>query len=116
MKHVRFYRFPIDQGDEARAAWMLGLLEHDSNRTALIAMPFAETDEELDAVEGDFIRAYNLARKGRSLGAKVIHGVDAGTDSERHRVGVLLHEHNWIGGHCLNGCTDTREVPWCPPA
>ena len=106
-----FHNFPRDMDDAARADWMLKLLDGEQDHTALIAIPIVRDDDELDALEDDFRRAYDLAREGRSLGVKFLHAVDDnGPTPGASRVVVMLHEHRWVGGHCLNGCSDTREA------
>ena len=108
-----FHAFPADMDDQARADWMLALLDEHADRrhTVLIANPVAENGDVLDSLEDDFRRAYDLAREsGRTLGVKFLHGVDTGRRTPgASRVVVMLHEHKWIGGQCVNGCPDIRR-------
>lgn len=116
MIHPKEFRpvvaFPLDEDDQTRADWMLGLLDEQENHTLLIAMPVADDDDHVDRLEDEFCRVYDLARStGRQLGVKALHGVDDnGRTPGASRVIVVLHEHRWVGGQCVNGCTDTRPV------
>jgi hypothetical protein len=106
-----FRTWPSGLDDQARADWLLAQVDEDPRRhTALVAMPVADNDEQLDEYEEDFRRAFELARTtGRRLA--VLHGLDTnGPTPGASRIGLLLHEHKFVGGLCVHGCRDTEEA------
>ena len=108
---VPMHRFKPRDDDDARR-WMLGLVDASPDKLAFIAIPHAATDAELDAEQEWFDRVYESAKAERpDLGVKLLYGVDVGNGRGRSHAIVVLHEHRWVGGRCVNGCPDTREAP-----
>jgi len=97
--------------DEARAAWLLGVLDDSADRFVLVAMPVVESDAALDALEEEFRRAWNLARSaGRDLGVGFLHAVEPRPGVQGFRTVAEVHQHLVIGGERLNGCGQQRAA------
>jgi len=102
--------WPTDLDDHERAAWLIERVDEDHRHTAPILMPYAGTDEALDALEDEFGRAFEIARaSGRRLGVKLLHAQDVGR-GEESRIVAIIHEHRFVGGVCVNGCGEHRPV------
>jgi len=103
--------WPTNLDDHERAAWLIDVVDSDPRRhTAPIIMPFADTDEALDALEDEFVRAFEIARAGgRRFGVKLLHAQDVGR-GEESRIVAVVHEHRFVGGVCVNGCSDVEPV------
>jgi uridine phosphorylase len=89
---------------------MLRLADADPRHTAVIGIPerAAATNEMLDEWERVTIREYQRAKAERpNLGVKIVPATE-GTPGVA--IVVLIHEHRWVGGRCVNGCTDTRDT------
>lgn len=100
--------WPTGLDDDERAAWLIATVDKDRH-TAPILMPFAGTDEELDALEDEFRRAFDLARaSGRRFAVKLLPAQDA--DSAEERIVAIVHEHVFVGGVCVNGCSGRLPV------
>jgi hypothetical protein len=96
----------------AFADWMLRVVDSSPDKLALFPMPvgMANTDEEIDACEEDVRRAYDIAKaRRRNLSVKILHALDDRSAVPVSRVLVVIHEHKWVGGLCVNGCPDTRK-------
>jgi len=103
----------VDDGDEHDlAAWMLELIDQSPDRLAFITIPRPiDTDDELDAIEERTLAAYDLAKAERpDLAVKVIPPIPELPGSGDTALVVVLHEHRWVGGRCVNGCRDTGPV------
>ena len=102
------------EDDAALAAWLLDKLDaalEPGPRLCGIAIPHAVDDDELAALEALMIRAYDLAKELRpGLCVKFLHAIDDRSGEQHSRVLMILHEHKWVDGQCVNGCTDTRKV------
>lgn len=95
--------WPSDLDDDERAAWLIERVDEDRRHVAPILMPYADSDEALDAIEDEFRRAFDLVRaSGRRLGVKLLAAQDA--DSAESRIVAVVHEHRFVGGVCVNGC------------
>jgi hypothetical protein len=95
----------------ALAAWMLRLVDESPYRLAIIEVPHSavRTDDEIDALEGVFIREYDRAKAERpNLSVKLAPG---DTQHPRTAMLVAVHEHEWVAGHCVRGCDETRQRP-----
>ncbi len=101
-------RYDDSHSDTERAAWMLSLIDASPDRLAWIAVPRADSDEQLDAIEAKMIAAYEIAKAQRpDLAVRLVPKVlDVGG---AHGM-VALHEHKWVGGSCINGCGETRAA------
>jgi hypothetical protein len=103
-------RFHFDGDHEAFAEWMLSVIDKSPDRLALFPMPHRDTDEGLDELEDVVRAAYDLAKAKRpNLAVKILHGVDLGNGVRNSEIVVVIHEHQWVAGHCVNGCPDTRK-------
>jgi hypothetical protein len=61
-------------------------------------------------LEARFIAAYDIAKaERRDLSVKLLHSIDLHNGQPRDRIAVAVHEHQWVGGKCVNGCPDTRK-------
>ena len=101
--------WPTDLDDDERAEWLIARVDEDHRHVAPILMPHADTDEALDAIEDEFVRAYDLARAGgRRFGVKLLHGQHV--NSAESRIVAIVHEHKFVGGVCVNGCADREPV------
>lgn len=94
----------------ALAAFMLRLVDQSPDRLAIIEVPHeaVPTDDAIDAVEAVFIREYDRAKTDRP---NLSVALKAGTS--QHPTAALLvavHEHRWVGGYCVHGCSETRET------
>jgi hypothetical protein len=91
---------------------MLSLLDDGDQRFAIVEIPSSTPDHQLDMVEAAFIRAYDRAKRERPNLAVKLEGPDHPRlkDYPNARGLIVLHEHEWVGGHCVNGCTDTRPA------
>lgn len=108
---VPAHRWEHHEDDDDRAAWLLRLLDASADRLALISVAEPATDAELDALEDDLIRGYDLAKSQRpSLAVQLIPSFAAGDRAVERGLVIVLHEHKWVGGMCVNGCRDEREV------
>jgi hypothetical protein len=105
------HRFDLEDYDPAQcAAWMLRLVDESPDKLAIIKMPPHRDDDDLDHLEALFISAYDIAKAERpNLSVKLLHAVDLNNGMPRDRVAVAVHEHQWVGGQCVNGCPDTRK-------
>lgn len=68
---------------------------------------------KLDEMEANLIRAYDLAKQERpNLSVKVIPSVPIPGQGRppKSDIMVVVHEHEFVGGVCVNGCTDRRPV------
>lgn len=52
--------------DAARAAWLLSVVDENADRLALSAVPRPDDDDELDELEAQMIRAFDLASRSAS--------------------------------------------------
>jgi hypothetical protein len=104
-------RFDLESYDpEECAAWLLGIVDEGPDKLAIIKMPPHRDLEELDELEALFIAAYDVAKAERpNLSVKILHAADLHNGQERDRIAVAVHEHQWVGGQCVNGCPDTRK-------
>jgi hypothetical protein len=95
---------------DATARWMLELVDAGDHRFATIEIPRSISDDELDEVEAAFIRAYDLAKDRRPNLCVKIEGTSLRLIQHHPNAQLImiLHEHQWVGGHCVNGCSDTR--------
>lgn len=94
----------------ALAAWMLNLVDKSPDRLAILEVPHAavRTDDEIHDIEAVFIREYDRAKADRpNLAVKLTPG-DA--DHPNAAMLVAVHEHQWVGGRCVNGCPDTPQT------
>ena len=107
-----FVYLPTDLDDTALADWLVKAVHDQPKKTTLIAAPVFKDDAEMYAAEDDFRRAFELARKnGHALAVKFLAGIDTnGPTPGADRLGIFLHEHRWVGGECVNGFGETREV------
>ena len=103
-------RFDFNGDHEAFADWMLRVVDKSPDRMGMFPMPTVEGDE-IDALEEDCRRAYNIAKaQRRDLSVKVLHALDERDDPPQSRILLVVHEHRWVGGQCVNGCPDARKV------
>jgi len=101
--------WPTDLDDHERAAWLIERADEDHRHTAPILMPYAGSDEALDALEDAFRRAFDLVRaSGRRLGVQLLVGQHV--DSAEERLVAIIHEHVFAGGICVNGCGAREPV------
>ena len=103
----------VDDGDEHDlAAWMLELVDQSPDRLAFITIPRPiDTDDELDAIEERMRLAYDLLKAEHpDLGVKFLEPIPELPGSGDTALVVVLHEHRWIGGRCVNGCSEQRPV------
>ena len=101
--------WPTDLDDDERATWLIETVDKDHRHVAPILMPYADTDEALDAIEDEFGRAFEIARAGgRRFGVKLLVGQHV--NSAEERILAIVHEHVFVGGVCVNGCTDREPV------
>jgi hypothetical protein len=92
------------------AATMLRVIDDSPQHVAVLAVAHeaVPTDDAADAMERVTIREYERAKAERpNLGIKVCAPTDEHPDAA---LLVVMHEHRWVGGRCVNGCTDTREA------
>ena len=101
-----------DGDDRAFADWMLELIDESPDKLAMIGMRRSDVVPRVDEVEDALIRAYDLAKAERpDLGVQLLPVLFRGSDvKDGSDVLVVLHEHKWVGGQCVNGCRDRREV------
>ncbi len=106
------HTYTHDGDDEAFAAWMLKLIDEGPDRLALIEIKHPGTVQEIDRIEDDLIRAYDIAKAERpNLAVKIVPAVHRASVGPRGAEAlIILHEHAWVGGECVNGCRDRREV------
>jgi hypothetical protein len=107
--------FNPHEDEDAASGWLLARIDEDPDRVALVSMPPAATEPELDAYKDAFRRAYEHASADRpALSVKLLHGRDVGhgpgNGPDRSRVVAVLHEHRWFGGACVHGCRHVRPV------
>ena len=108
---TRIHRCGLDEDPDRLAAWLLDLVDESPDRLAIVSMPPHGDEAELDEIEARFIAAYDIAKYARpNLSVKLLHGVDLHHGQPRDRIIVAVHEHRWVGGHCANGCRDTRNA------
>jgi hypothetical protein len=110
---VPFIPFLTDVEDDERAAWMLSLIDASGpDKRVVIAVERPDGDERIDDLEEQTRRAFNLAKAERpGLAVKLLPAAFVGERADRTTaIAVVLHEHQWVGGLCVNGCTDTRDV------
>jgi hypothetical protein len=104
--------FVFDGDHEAFADWMLAVVDSSPDKLAVFPMPVGadDSDEEIDSVEDIVRRAYDIAKEQRpNLGVKLLHALDDRNGTPESRLLVVIHEHQWVGGQCVNGCPDTRK-------
>jgi hypothetical protein len=103
------HSFNLDDPDPDHAAeWLLNIVDESPDRLAIITIPPHRDDDDLDYLEGRFIAAYDIAKNRRpNLSVKALHAMDG---SNRSRIVVAVHEHEWVGGQCVRGCPDIRDV------
>lgn len=105
---VTAHRWEHHVDDDDRAAWLLRLLDESDDHLTLISLAEPPTDAELDALEAEFIRGYDLAKSQRpGLAVQLIPGVAAGDHAVQRGLLIVLHEHRFVGGHCIYGCRGT---------
>ena len=105
--------FDFTGGDHQELAdWMLAVIDKSPDKLALFPMPVGadSSDEEIDALEEEVRQAYEIAKAERpDLGVKLLHALDTRNGTPRSRLLMVIHEHKWVGGRCVNGCRDTRK-------
>jgi hypothetical protein len=108
---ISHHQYIRHDDDESLKDWILMIVDESPDRLAIIKMPVVTTDDELDELEEEVRRAYDLAKDERpNLSVKLLHGVDTGGPHDgESRVIVVIHEHKWVAGQCVNGCPDTRK-------
>ena len=89
------------------AAWMLALVDDSDDHLAIVEVPRASEDT-IDVMEAMFRAGYEIAKARRPDLA--VNIVPPNEDYPDAAVLVAVHEHRWVGGHCANGCPDTRQV------
>ena len=92
------------------AAWMLRLVDSSPNRLAVIEIPHAalRTNRQIDEAEQLVAREFDRAKQARpDLAIKVRAPTP---DYPNAALLVDVHEHQWVGGHCIHGCTDRRPT------
>ena len=100
-----------DPNPEHAAEWLLNIVDESPDNLAIITIPPHDNDDDLDYLEGRFIAAYDIAKSRRpNLSVKLLHAIDTRNGQPRDRILVAVHEHRWVGGHCANGCPDTRPT------
>lgn len=105
-------RYDENGDDDERAAWLLALIDESPDRLAVVPIPDC-ADEQLDALEERFIRAYDIAKLQRpGLAVKLLPALEIGGRpvSAGTAALVVIHEHKWVAGQCVNGCRDTRPL------
>jgi hypothetical protein len=94
------------------AGYLLERLDQGEQRFAALAIPKDLPDIHLDEVQDAFDRAYERAKRERPNLCVKLEG--PGHPRLQHYPDaqglVILHEHAWVGGVCVNGCADTRAV------
>lgn len=99
----------FDAFEDAFAAWMLEMVDGSPDRLAIVEVPPTDSDDELDQFEDATRRAFDLAKAQRPfLTASTISGANVATGARR--ILLALHEHEWVGGECVNGCRERRVV------
>ena len=112
MRTIGHDRFHFNGDHGAFADWMLSVVDSSPDKLGIFPMPVGSksSDDEIDAVEEDVRRAYDIAKaRRRDLSVKLLHALDERNGAPRSCVLVVIHEHKWVGGHCVNGCLDTRN-------
>jgi len=106
------HHFNLDDYDPAEcAAWMLRLIDDSPDKLAIIRMPPHRDDDDLQQIEDMFIAAYDIAKAARpALSIKIRSARDLHNGQPCDRIIVAIHEHQWVGGHCVYGCGDTRAT------
>jgi hypothetical protein len=77
------------------------------SRSSRSRRPRSSQEQDIDAEEAVFIREHNRAKAERPNPSVALK-----PDDEKHPDAALLvavHEHRWVGGHCVHGCPDTRD-------
>lgn len=109
IQHGDAIRYDEHGDDNARAAWLLSLIDGSPDRLAVVPIPRTATDEQFDAMEARMIRAYELAKEERpGLAVKLLPPLadllPIGGRSENVALLMVIHEHEWVGGECVRGC------------
>jgi hypothetical protein len=92
----------------ALAAWMLQLVDRSPDRLGVILIPHhgVRTDAEIDELERVVSREFDRAKLERTdLAIGFRNGMPEHPDAAML---IVVHQHRWVGGHCVNGCGDTR--------
>jgi hypothetical protein len=92
------------------AAMMLRLVDRSPDRLAILEVPheLVRTDAEADANEAIVRREFDRAKAERP--GLVVAIKPGNEDFPNAALLVAVHEHEWVGGRCANGCPDTREA------
>ena len=109
---VPVHTYTHDGDDQAFADWMLELIDEGPDRLAVIEITRPASMRQLEHMEETFLRAYDIAKAERpDLSVKIMPVVHrASVGPRRADALVVLHEHRWVGGECVNGCRDKRPV------
>ncbi len=109
---IPVHTYTHDGDDQAFADWMLKLIDEGPDRLAVIEIEHPGSMKKIEHMEATLIRAYDIAKAERpNLSVKIMpvtHRASVGP--RRADALVVLHEHMWVGGECVNGCGDRREV------
>lgn len=104
------HSFEGDSDPVALADQMLALLDESLDRLAIFALPIdnTSTTDRVEEWEDRIRAAYDVAKRRRPELAVRWHYRRLGSASSPQMV-VELHEHEWIGGVCVNNCKTTRS-------
>jgi hypothetical protein len=93
----------------ALAAFLVRLMDRSPNRLAILEIPPAAVlNDQVDEVEEVVRREYGRAKLDRpDLGLSL---APATADYPDTALLVAVHEHHWIGGRCVHGCSKQRDA------
>jgi hypothetical protein len=108
---IHTYEGDLDD-EHALKEWIFALIDESPDRLAIVGIPDPGDDREVDRIDDLLANMWEVAKAERpDLGFKMLSAVLHATSGPPTRgAALVVHEHCWVGGHCTNGCRDTRSV------
>lgn len=102
---------PLPEGDDdVIARRLLALVDANPARTVIVTVDDAP-DDEVDEHEARMSRVFDIARDERpELAVKILPAGYKGDHCGVTALAVVIHEHEFVGGACVHGCGQTRDV------
>jgi hypothetical protein len=107
-EEMNFDRARENQGE--LAAWMLHLVDESPDKLGIIEIPhdMVRTAVEINQAEEVVSREFDRAKRDRpNLSVKITPPT---AKTPNAALLIHVHEHHWIGGHCIHGCPDERDA------